>query len=203
MAQLAFHIQSGAMVSSHAGSISHAAIMDRPATVANHPHAVDARLAMTGGLEFVDPDIPLPRLTVPGTRAVLMEDGLAAAPELAPPEVQEAIWAANDLQDKPYRYGGGHQRFEDTGYDCSGTVSFALNAAGLLDSFGCADLIHSPHGEWLVLEVGTDGLTSHVDRDLGIPELEREVRRRVAEAFWACSREKPWGGPWRPRSEAG
>ena len=52
----------------------------------------------------------------------------------APVAVQQAIWAANKLQDKPYKYGGGHAKIEDTGYDCSGTVSYALIAAGLLES---------------------------------------------------------------------
>jgi hypothetical protein len=69
--------------------------------------------------------------TVAGTRARLIK-GIAYAPRLAPVEVQRAIWAANRLQHKPYRYGGGHARFNDTGYDCSGTVSYALHAAGLL-----------------------------------------------------------------------
>jgi len=49
--------------------------------------------------------------------------------------VQEAIWAANRIVGKPYVYGGGHGRgFEDRGYDCSGTVSYALNGGGLLDA---------------------------------------------------------------------
>lgn len=73
------------------------------------------------------------RPTVPGSRAVY-RDGIAYAPAAAPIEVQEAVWAANDLLDKPYVYGGGHQSFESRGYDCSGTVSYALNGAGLLDS---------------------------------------------------------------------
>ena len=61
-------------------------------------------------------------------------DGTAAAPADAPEAVKQAIWAANRLQDKPYKYGGGHAKIEDTGYDCSGTVSYALIAAGLLES---------------------------------------------------------------------
>lgn len=73
------------------------------------------------------------RPTVPGSRAVL-RDGLAYAPAAAPLEVQEAVWAANELLDKPYIYGGGHKSFRADGYDCSGTVSYALNGAGLLDS---------------------------------------------------------------------
>jgi hypothetical protein len=48
--------------------------------------------------------------------------------------VKRAIWAANQLCSKPYRYGGGHQSFDDGGYDCSGTVSYVLGAAGMIDS---------------------------------------------------------------------
>ena len=46
--------------------------------------------------------------------------------------MKRAIWAANQLRTKPYRYGGGHRSFNDSGYDCSGTVSYALAAAGLV-----------------------------------------------------------------------
>lgn len=73
-----------------------------------------------------------PNPVVPGVKAVLLPDGSAAAPAAAPAQVQQAIWAANALQDKPYRYGGGHASFTDTGYDCSGTISVPLNAAGVL-----------------------------------------------------------------------
>ena len=65
--------------------------------------------------------------------AQLLPDGTAAAPADAPPQVQQAIWAANKIQDKPYVYGGGHE-VRARGYDCSGTVSFALHGGGLLDS---------------------------------------------------------------------
>jgi hypothetical protein len=76
----------------------------------------------------------------------------------------------------------------------------ALEAAGLLGSFGCADLIRRPGGEWVVLEVGTDGMYNHVDRDLGLPELEWEIQQRVAEAFWARMGWRPWGSAaWFPR----
>jgi cell wall-associated NlpC family hydrolase len=60
--------------------------------------------------------------------------GIAYAPANAPLAVQQAIWAANTLRHKPYVYGGGHRSFRSHGYDCSGTVSFALHAAGLLGS---------------------------------------------------------------------
>jgi len=78
---------------------------------------------------------PAPQnITVPGAVAKILPDGSAAAPADAPPQVQQAIWAANEIQDKPYIYGGGHAEFKDDGYDCSGTVSYALHGAGLLDS---------------------------------------------------------------------
>lgn len=52
----------------------------------------------------------------------------------APPGViVRVIRAANRIAGKPYRYGGGHGSFNDTGYDCSGSVSYALHGGGLLD----------------------------------------------------------------------
>jgi hypothetical protein len=69
--------------------------------------------------------------TVQGNTARL-RGKVAAAPENAPMTVKRAIWAANQLHSKPYRYGGGHKSFLDSGYDCSGTVSYALAGAGVL-----------------------------------------------------------------------
>jgi len=68
---------------------------------------------------------------VPGKFACLRR-GVAYAPARAPLAVKRAIWAANQLRTKPYRWGGGHASFFDIGYDCSGTVSYALAAAGLI-----------------------------------------------------------------------
>lgn len=73
------------------------------------------------------------RPIVSGSRAVL-RNGVAYAPSRAPQSVKNAIWAANTLRRKPYVWGGGHGSFYDRGYDCSGTVSFALHGAGLLHS---------------------------------------------------------------------
>ena len=67
-----------------------------------------------------------------GETAVLGSDGLAVAPESAPQEVKDAIEAANRIVGKPYKYGGGHGRWNDSGYDCSGAMSYALHGAGLL-----------------------------------------------------------------------
>ncbi len=60
--------------------------------------------------------------------------GRAAAPKRAPLQVKRAVWAANQLRSKPYRYGGGHKSFDDHGYDCSGTISYVLAGAGLIAS---------------------------------------------------------------------
>jgi cell wall-associated NlpC family hydrolase len=70
---------------------------------------------------------------VRGNRAVL-RNGIAYAPSNAPDRVKQAIWAVNSICRRPYVWGGGHGSFHDYGYDCSGTVSFALHYAGLLDS---------------------------------------------------------------------
>jgi cell wall-associated NlpC family hydrolase len=74
---------------------------------------------------------PRPQLLVPGTTARYV-NGLAAAPMGAPAAVQQIIWAGNELIGLPYIYGGGHGSFTSRGYDCSGTVSFALHGAALL-----------------------------------------------------------------------
>lgn len=72
-----------------------------------------------------------PLLLVPGSLARYI-NGLAAAPMSAPATVQEAIWAGDQIIGLPYIYGGGHQSFDSAGYDCSGTVSFALHGGNLL-----------------------------------------------------------------------
>ena len=73
-----------------------------------------------------------PTATTPGSTAKLAKDGSAIPPADAPDEVVAAIEAANEIEDKPYEYGGGHGDWKDRGYDCSGSVSYALHAAGLL-----------------------------------------------------------------------
>jgi cell wall-associated NlpC family hydrolase len=70
----------------------------------------------------------------PVGKATLNSDGSATPPSNAPMEVQLAIAAANQIKDKPYIWGGGHRRWEDKGYDCSGSVSYVLHAAGLLNT---------------------------------------------------------------------
>lgn len=66
--------------------------------------------------------------------AHLNSQGLAVAPADAPQVIQEVIAAANKIAFKPYVYGGGHASFQSDGYDCSGSVSYALHGGGLLAS---------------------------------------------------------------------
>ncbi|UJA21333.1 hypothetical protein HJD18_14660 [Thermoleophilia bacterium SCSIO 60948] len=74
--------------------------------------------------------------TVAGDTAKL-KNGKAIPPESAPARVKRAIRAANDIRNKPYRMGGGHGKWKDSGYDCSGAVSYALGKPG-------ARLVKSP-----------------------------------------------------------
>jgi hypothetical protein len=65
--------------------------------------------------------------------ATALRNGVALPPLEAPEAVRQIIEAGNMIARTPYKWGGGHGRWLDTGYDCSGSVSFALAAAGLLD----------------------------------------------------------------------
>jgi peptidoglycan hydrolase-like protein with peptidoglycan-binding domain len=76
----------------------------------------------------------MPTQLAPGDTAQIGSDGLAIAPATAPPQVQAIIAAGNQIATKPYKYGGGHGKWNDSGYDCSGSVSYALHGAGLLDT---------------------------------------------------------------------
>ena len=71
--------------------------------------------------------------TGPPGKAMLV-NGRAIPPANAPAAVKKVIAAANKIRTKPYVYGGGHARWWDRGYDCSGAVSFALRGAGLIDT---------------------------------------------------------------------
>ncbi|MBI5106662.1 MAG: hypothetical protein HZB46_17050, partial [Solirubrobacterales bacterium] len=73
-------------------------------------------------------------------RATITPQGLATIPQTAPRKLIALIQAANFVARKPYVYGGGHfrnpdeeHRWEDSAYDCSGSISYALASAGYLD----------------------------------------------------------------------
>ena len=112
--------------------------------------AVDSKAdTKTGGYSFEAPEAPT-------ARAALSSDNRTAMiPQGAPEAVVKAITAANRITRKPYKWGGGHARWDDTGYDCSGSVSYVLHAAGLLktsrDSTGFMGYGYKGKGRWITL----------------------------------------------------
>jgi Putative peptidoglycan binding domain len=114
--------------------------------------------ASTGGSTpndtYDDPAPPTPTTPTAGD-AYVNDDGLAVAPSDAPAEVQAIIAAGNKIASKPYKYGGGHGRWRDSGYDCSGSLSYALHGAGLLsaplDSSGFMSWGGRGRGDWVTI----------------------------------------------------
>jgi hypothetical protein len=119
----------------------------------------------TGGQAFGQPN-PAETPTVAGTVAQILPDGMAAAPAGAPAAVRAAIWAGNQIVGLPYIYGGGHAAFIASGYDCSGTVSFALHGASLIkapmDSSDFMAWGASGNGQWITIFTNP----SHVYMDI-------------------------------------
>ena len=91
------------------------------------------RRQVNAGITVYAKPQPAPAQPATGEKAVLNADGTATAPESAPQVVKDVIAAGNRIIDKPYKYGGGHGKWEDSGYDCSGSMSYALHGGGLLD----------------------------------------------------------------------
>jgi len=86
--------------------------------------------ATTGGVGDGAAPPAAPPQTTPGAQAELLPSGDAVPPAGAPPQVVRAIEFANRINEKPYKWGGGHGSWKDKGYDCSGAVSYALHGAG-------------------------------------------------------------------------
>jgi cell wall-associated NlpC family hydrolase len=95
------------------------------------------------------------QVATPTEKATIGADGLAVAPASAPEPVKAMIEAGNRIATKPYKYGGGHGQWEDTGYDCSGSMSYVMHAAGLLDealdSTGFESYGESGEGQWVTI----------------------------------------------------
>jgi peptidoglycan hydrolase-like protein with peptidoglycan-binding domain len=92
--------------------------------------------------------------TVPGAKATLV-NGLAVAPAGAPAAVKAVIGAGNAIATTPYLYAGGHGSWNASGYDCSGSVGFALHGGGLLsqteDSGQMESYGRPGAGQWITL----------------------------------------------------
>jgi cell wall-associated NlpC family hydrolase len=126
------------------GGTSYPTSSPRGATAAQAPTATSTAPASTTA----------PATTVTPA-ATVGPDGLAVAPAGAPAQVVALIAAGNAIASLPYKYGGGHTSFEDHAYDCSGSVSFALHGAGLLDatldSTGLARWGETGPGAWITI----------------------------------------------------
>jgi cell wall-associated NlpC family hydrolase len=119
------------------------------------PYAPETKVAdVSGGTVAGTPSSGVPHLVVPGATAEVV-NGIAAAPEEAPAVVDDIIWAANNIIGRPYVYGGGHRSFKSYGYDCSGTVSYALHGGSLLRTpLDSGQFMHwgaSGQGQWMTI----------------------------------------------------
>jgi cell wall-associated NlpC family hydrolase len=111
-----------------------------------------------GGAAYVPP--PPPEKVVPGAKGSVTADGFAVPPASAPRVVKRVIAAGNVIAKEPYKWGGGHGRWDDDGYDCSGSVSYALHGAALLDSpLVSGDFAHwgdRGNGRWITIYANAD-----------------------------------------------
>lgn len=115
------HAASGGLGATYSGEI-----VETPSTPASATETEVPAVSSPSG-------VPTPAPTVPGATATLAGER-AIAPASAPTAVKQVIAAANRIRATPYIWGGGHARWWDKGYDCSGSVSYALHGAKLLEA---------------------------------------------------------------------
>ena len=140
---------------------------------------------------------PTAEPTVAGTRAKLTKKGIAIAPAGAPPAVISAIAAGNAIRKKPYRYGGGHRSFYDTGYDCSGAVSYVLNGAGILaapmPSGGFMGWAEPGKGAWITTYANKGHMYAVIAGLRWDTSAVGEPLRRGSGPRWRATKRKPKG----------
>jgi cell wall-associated NlpC family hydrolase len=107
------------------GAASVAAVL----AVAVTPTAAVAQVPWGAGCTSVPPS----GARTSATCGASLVDGRAVAPPGAPTAVKQVVAAANQINGRPYVWGGGHVSWFTQGYDCSGAVGYALHGAGLLD----------------------------------------------------------------------
>ncbi|HET9199186.1 MAG TPA: hypothetical protein VFN92_13150 [Solirubrobacterales bacterium] len=107
------------------------ALQSREAQLSDNLSVISEQIASEGG-DATEGQLPAP--LNPGQEAQLITESEASAPASAPQAVKDVVAAANAIATTPYVWGGGHGSFESSGYDCSGSVSYALHGGGLLES---------------------------------------------------------------------
>jgi septal ring factor EnvC (AmiA/AmiB activator) len=128
------------------------ALQSREVALSDNLSVISEQIASEGG-DATEGMLPAP--LNPGQEAQLITESEASAPSSAPQAVKEVVSAANSIATTPYIWGGGHGSFESSGYDCSGSVSFALHGAGLLesplDSTGLSTWGEPGPGRWITV----------------------------------------------------
>jgi len=135
LAALLVAVPARAEAASPTGGTTYASTTSPPggsAAQAPAPAGSPVPSATAPGSTTVPPTATAP--TAPTPAATVGADGLAVAPAGAPAQVAAVIAAGNQIASLPYKYGGGHQDFADSAYDCSGSVSYALHGGQLLDT---------------------------------------------------------------------
>jgi peptidoglycan hydrolase CwlO-like protein len=124
----------------------------REEALSNNLASISNQIASEGG-PVPTGEVPAP-LTA-GQTAGFISESQASAPASAPEAVQAVISAANAIATTPYIWGGGHGSFESSGYDCSGSVSYALHGGGFLesplDSTGLSTWGEPGPGKWITV----------------------------------------------------
>jgi len=154
----------------------------------------------TGGLSADEPETPAPTTTTATTASpppaaptgkpgTINADGTANPPKGAPAAVVAAFAAANKIATTPYRYGGGHGDFEDDAYDCSGSVSYALHGADLLDrtmtSGELEDWAEPGPGSWITVYANEE----HVYMVIGGLRFDTSGQRKAGTRWQADMRD--------------
>ena len=139
----------------------------------------------TGGMK---PDEQTTQKTAPGAEATVGADGFAVAPASAPEQVKAAIAAGNQIAKTPYKYGGGHGKLKDSGYDCSGSVYYALHAAGLMKtsmtSGAMARFGDAGKGQWITLYANS----GHVYMEVAGLRFDTSARKQEGSRWTDDSR---------------
>src|SRR5215203_1012472 len=128
------------------------ALESREEALGDNLASISEQIASEGG-DATEGQLPAPHN--PGQEAELISESEASAPAAAPQAVKDVIAAANSIATTPYIWGGGHGSFESSGYDCSGSVSFALHGGGFLesplDSTGLETWGEAGPGQWITV----------------------------------------------------
>jgi peptidoglycan hydrolase-like protein with peptidoglycan-binding domain len=135
-----YHLRSDGVVSARVARYLRAAVtmtvLERQTvatTTAPASASTRASASATGGAT-VDEAPATGDTSAPVAKGTVNSDGTATPPPGAPAVIQRIFAAGNRIASDPYVYGGGHGSFNDTGYDCSGSVSYALHGGGLLST---------------------------------------------------------------------